>query len=116
MYIGEISKRSGASPKAIRLYESVGLLVNITRRGSYRIYDEADVEFVGLIKEAQTLGISLSELKLLVEGRNQLNWHSVIELLHAKQQKVDEEIAALIAQREKIEQCRLNIEECLDNY
>ncbi|WP_404936316.1 MerR family transcriptional regulator [Pseudoalteromonas sp. SG44-8] len=37
------------SIKAIRHYENIGLLTNIERQGCYRIYDNADVEFVSLI-------------------------------------------------------------------
>ncbi|MGF1869988.1 MerR family transcriptional regulator [Photobacterium indicum] len=114
MYIGEASKRSGASPKAIRLYESLGLLLNIKRNGSYRIYDESDVEFVRLIKEAQMLDLSLSDLKELVVGRNELNWNAVIEILHKKEDEAEKEIACLTIQKNKIENYRLNIQKCLD--
>ncbi len=31
MYIGELSKRAAATPKAIRLYESIGLLGCVAR-------------------------------------------------------------------------------------
>lgn len=33
MYIGEVSKLTGASAKAIRLYESLGLLGTVVRKG-----------------------------------------------------------------------------------
>ena len=36
MRIGEIAHRTGASAKAIRLYESRGLLGVVARAGSYR--------------------------------------------------------------------------------
>jgi len=115
LYIGKISKRTGASPRAIRLYESLGLLSNIKRSGSYRIYSEGDVEFVKLIKEAQTLGVSLSDLKSLVIGHNELNWHSVIKLLDNNLIKVDAVIKSLSSQKKKIEEYRLNIKDCLDS-
>ena len=37
MFIGEASKLSGATQRAIRLYESMGLL-KISREGKYRTY------------------------------------------------------------------------------
>ncbi|MCF6319374.1 MAG: MerR family transcriptional regulator [Proteobacteria bacterium] len=111
-----MSTRTGASAKAIRLYESLGLLSNINRHGSYRIYNEGDVEFVKLIKEAQTLGVSLSELKSLVIGHNELNWHSVIKLLDNKLIKVDAVIESMYSQKQRIEKYRLNIKKCLDSY
>lgn len=42
MRIGEIARRTGASAKAIRLYEARGLLGAVARAGSYRQYGEAD--------------------------------------------------------------------------
>ncbi|WP_418114159.1 MerR family transcriptional regulator [Vibrio scophthalmi] len=114
MYIGEIAKRSGASPKAIRLYESLGLLVDIKRQGRYRIYDERDVKFVRLIKDAQTLGVSLSDLRSLVVERNELNWHAAIELLAEKLNRIDHDMKALARQKEKVEQYRSEIEKCLN--
>ena len=43
MRIGELAQRTGTTPKAIRLYESRGLLGTVARAGSYRHYGEADV-------------------------------------------------------------------------
>jgi MerR family transcriptional regulator, copper efflux regulator len=43
MLIGEVAKRTGASLKAIRLYESLGLLGRVRRKGSYRVYSEENV-------------------------------------------------------------------------
>lgn len=115
MYIGEIAKRTGASPKAIRLYENIGLLTHVRREGSYRVYNAEDVEFVKLIKQAQQLGISLSELQQLVVSRNTLDWYAVMELLDHKQRKVNAEIEALKEMNKQISIYRTEIEECLKN-
>ncbi len=115
MYIGEVSKHSGASPKAIRLYESIGLLVNITRKGSYRIYDESDLAFVKLIKEAQSLGITLSDLRQLLIGRNQLNWQQVLGLLTRKEEQVVTEIASLKKQHGLLQEYYSKIQNCLND-
>ncbi|MBA5763996.1 MerR family transcriptional regulator [Vibrio sp. 404] len=115
MFIGEVSKKTGASPKAIRLYESLGLLVQIKREGTYRVYDQGDVEFIKLIREAQTLGVSLSDLKKLLVGRNELDWSTVIVFLAEKQKKIDIEIASLEIKKEKIATYNQQIKECLDS-
>ena len=62
MYIGELSKRSGASRKAIYLYEQMGLIQKPTRKGSYRIYDDVVVQQIQTIRCAQALGFKLKEL------------------------------------------------------
>ena len=38
MYIGEFARLAGTTPKAIRLYEQLGLLPEPRRRGKYRVY------------------------------------------------------------------------------
>lgn len=62
MYIGELSKKSGASRKAIYLYEQMGLIPKPTRKGSYRIYPAAAVTQIQTIRCAQSLGFKLKEL------------------------------------------------------
>ena len=69
LYIGKVAEMTGASCKAIRHYESLGLLPTPQRRGKYRIYSEQDVFLVHMIKHAQTLGFSLAELKELAAAK-----------------------------------------------
>ena len=68
LYIGKVAKITGASCKAIRHYESFGLLPKPKRRGKYRIYSDRDVFLVHMIKHAQPSGFSLMELKELVSA------------------------------------------------
>jgi MerR family transcriptional regulator, copper efflux regulator len=65
VFIGEAAKQSGASIKAIRLYESLGLIDTPLRRGSYRLYSPQAIETVRCIKLAQTFGFTLSEMRSL---------------------------------------------------
>ncbi len=62
MYIGELAALTGATPKAIRHYEKLGLLPVAKRKGNYRIYEEIDIQSVKMIRLAQAVGFSLSEL------------------------------------------------------
>ncbi len=66
MYIGKVSERTGASRKAIRHYEEIGLLLDISRSGSYRIYNEHHIVIISMIKRAQALGFKLSDIAPLV--------------------------------------------------
>jgi len=52
MYIGEISKKTDLSIKAIRFYEKTGLIRRPKRMSRYRVYQKTDVELLILIKEA----------------------------------------------------------------
>lgn len=114
MYIGEMAKRSGVSIKAIRHYERIGLLTNIKRQGSYRTYENADVEFVTLIKRAQLLGLSLTQLKQLKIARHDLNWPAVMTLLEDKKQQVLVDISALEQQKELLDHYHRDIKICLN--
>ncbi len=94
MYIGELATLTGASPRAIRLYEAMQLL-KVRRVGKYRVYDQSHVEFVQLIKQAQSLGILLVELQQLKRGDNDLDWVAVNQLLLDKSRHVRQQVAAL---------------------
>ena len=68
--IGELAERTGVTPRTIRYYEEIGLLAcGERRKGSHRLYDEADVERVlELTQLRDLLNLSLGELKQLVEA------------------------------------------------
>lgn len=48
MFIGEVSRKTGLSIKAIRLYEELGLIQTPQRQGRYRIYKHSDVDILNL--------------------------------------------------------------------
>lgn len=112
MYISEASKKSGATQRAIRLYESLGLL-KVVRSGKYRTYTETNITLIQIIKEAQTLGIQLSEIAALKSETEDLNWYQVSDFLVQKQRDIDEEIQKLREQKNKIKEYRDSIEKCL---
>jgi DNA-binding transcriptional MerR regulator len=66
LYIGKVAEITGASCKAIRHYESIGLIPVPRRRGKYRIYSEQDVFLIHMVRHAQLVGFSLKEIKVLV--------------------------------------------------
>ena len=68
MYIGDLSKQTGASRKAIYLYEELGLIPTPRRRGTYRVYAPEVVGIVEAIRCAQALGFTLKELAEALPG------------------------------------------------
>lgn len=112
MYIGEAARRSGATPRAIRLYESLGLL-SVSRSGNYRVYSDEQVEFIQLIKEAQTLGLSLQELQSLRRQGNDLDWRQLDEMLTRKRQQLEQELLRLQALGSRIERYQRLIADCV---
>lgn len=73
MYIGKLAELTGASRKAIRFYESLGLIPEPERKGKYRVYSDNYVVLISMIRRAQAVGFHLSELKELVAHKSRDN-------------------------------------------
>ncbi|KDN84040.1 MerR family transcriptional regulator [Kitasatospora cheerisanensis] len=67
MRIGELAQRAGTTTRALRYYESRGLLP--ARRGGngYRAYDEEDLRLLRQIRVLQDFGFVLEETRPFVE-------------------------------------------------
>ncbi|HVB57149.1 MAG TPA: heavy metal-responsive transcriptional regulator [Candidatus Acidoferrales bacterium] len=70
MQIGAVAKKIGLSVDTIRFYERHALLPRPPRtQGGFRRYGESDVERLGFIRRVQNLGFTLSEVRDLLELR-----------------------------------------------
>lgn len=71
--IGEVARLSGLSVKTIRYYEDIGLLAPTVERSrsGYRLFDVQVIKRLAFIKRAQSLGLSLEEIKPLLERHDQ---------------------------------------------
>ena len=64
MKIGELARATGTTTKTVRFYEQGGLLPDPPRSASgYRAYGLGDVERLEFILKAKRLGLSLEEIK-----------------------------------------------------
>lgn len=95
MRISEVSRLTGASAKAIRLYEARGLLPPVPRLNRYRDYSEQDVAWVQLIRQALGLGISLAAISRLQRRDGRLDWPAVLALLEQQRTRIASERARL---------------------
>ena len=66
MSIGEVARRAGLEPSAIRYYESLGLIPEPPRTGGKRRYDGSILEWLSLIALAREAGFTMAEVKELV--------------------------------------------------
>ena len=69
--IGEVAERLGVTPRTIRYYQELGLVHAGSGhvKGTHRLYTEADVaRLADLIRLRDLLGLSLEELKTLIEA------------------------------------------------
>ncbi|MDN2698004.1 MerR family transcriptional regulator [Janthinobacterium sp. SUN073] len=94
MYIGEIARLTGTSPKALRHYEALGLLGDVRRSGAYRVYTQQDLAQVRLIRQAQALGFRLAELLPILAG-DDTDWAALSQHIAAKRAQIQQEFARL---------------------
>ena len=65
--IGKVAQRVGIRPSAIRYYEAQGVLQPAVRvANGYRAYTDEAVKMLIFVKRAQSLGITLKEIKPLL--------------------------------------------------
>ncbi|MBV2366695.1 MerR family transcriptional regulator [Streptomonospora nanhaiensis] len=67
MRIGELARRAGTTTRALRFYESQGLLSARRAPNGYREYDEADYRLVSEILALQAAGLSLNDTRPFVD-------------------------------------------------
>src|SRR5262249_50799262 len=69
MTIGQLARRAGVRPSAIRYYEAHGILPRLTRSSNaYRLYRPEAVALLRLAIQAKDLGFSLEEARQLIEA------------------------------------------------
>lgn len=63
---------SGISVHTLRYYEKIDLLLDIARDANgYRRFSEADVEWVGFLRQLKATGMPLAQMQLFAELRRQ---------------------------------------------
>ncbi|MBJ7002712.1 redoxin family protein [Streptomyces sp. CRPSP2-6A1] len=67
MRIGELARRAGVTTKAVRYYESLGLLAPARLTNGYRDYDEHDVRLTQEIRALYRLGIPVEGTRPFLE-------------------------------------------------
>jgi MerR family redox-sensitive transcriptional activator SoxR len=66
--IGEVARRSGLRPSALRYYEELGLLDTPQRHGKHRRYDANVFQRLTVIRLAQRAGFTMAEIGVLLNG------------------------------------------------
>lgn len=106
MYIGEISRKTGLSIKAIRFYEEKGLIRQPERVGRYRVYKETDIELLVLIKEAKELGVTLSQLKGVVTYSNgKVDWGNIKTFLYEIREQLVNQMEDIKNKIDSLDKC-----------
>jgi MerR family transcriptional regulator, repressor of the yfmOP operon len=115
--IGEVAKLAGTTPRTIRYYEEIGLLPATGGRepGAHRTYAGADVDrLTDLLRLKDLLGISLEELKELVEAEGaraalRREWQEGVEDPVRQRQILEESLGHIARQLELVRRRREEI-------
>ena len=97
--IGSVAKESGVPIKTIRYYEELGLLKASGRtEGKFRLFTSDVLTRLSFIKRAQSLGLTLSEIRelLTVHDRGDLPCEHIKVKLQDKLSDIDEQIQQLL--------------------
>jgi MerR family transcriptional regulator, copper efflux regulator len=103
--IGDLATKAGVSPSLLRYYEEQGLLSSTRSEAGYRIYGPDALGRLGFIKRAKALGLSLEEVRRLVQTPSPMP-ESLEELRHVIAHKLvdtQSRIAELEALRGELE-------------
>ena len=115
--IGEVAALLGTTPRTIRYYEEIGLLVPGTAReaGQHRTYTPSDLERTReLLRLKELLGLSLGELRDLVDAEDaraalRAEWHRVSDpgrrrdILAEAVGHVEQQLALVHRRREELD-------------
>jgi MerR family redox-sensitive transcriptional activator SoxR len=106
--LGEVARRSGFAPSALRYYERLGLVTATRTGGGQRRYQRSVLRRLAFIRAARNVGLSLDEvaaaLAQLPAGRTptRADWS---RLSRAWRERLDEQIRALSALRDGLDSC-----------
>jgi DNA-binding transcriptional MerR regulator len=112
MQIGEVAERTGQSLRTIRYYEEMGLVRPSARTtGGFRLYSDADVARLQLIKRMKPLEFSVEDMRDLLSILDALEAHdqgssgreTLLDRLAGYREAADARVAALHEQLETAE-------------
>src|SRR4051795_8488067 len=95
--IGELGRRSGMAPSALRYYEELGLITSTRTSSGQRRFERSTLRRLAFVRAGRNVGLALEEiaaaLAALPEGRTptRADW---IRLSRAWQARLGEHIAA----------------------
>jgi len=103
--IGRVARQVGVQPSAIRYYEGQGILKPAGRQpNGYRIYNNEAVNLLIFVKRAQALGITLKEIKPLLNlaAQGQQPCEHVKEIARNHLRDINDKIRELQALRNEL--------------
>ena len=106
--IGEVARRSGVAPSALRFYERQGLIAASRTDGNQRRYDRAVLRRIALLQAGRAAGIPLAQIRGALDGLptsrtpSRRDWE---RLSNRWRDDLDARIETLQALRERLTTC-----------
>jgi MerR family transcriptional regulator, redox-sensitive transcriptional activator SoxR len=106
--VGQVAKRSGFAPSALRFYEGEGLVRAERTDGNQRRYERNVLRRLAFIRAARNIGLGLEEIRdelaKLPQSRTptRADW---TRISRGWRRRLDEQIRALTALRDGLDSC-----------
>ena len=107
-FIGQVARQAGVGVQTVRYYERLGLLPPAQRTSTgYRVYSSEVVGQLRFIKNTQTLGLSLQEIKeiLRLKYSGQSPCRCVRERLETRLREIQKEMVRLTGMQRELSAC-----------
>jgi len=105
LLVGDVATRAGVSRKALRLYESLGILAPPGRTPSgYRTFGKEVIPLLGFVGRARRMGFTLREIRDIIALRRagQRPCGHVEQLARAKLRDLDQRLSDLATLRRSL--------------
>jgi DNA-binding transcriptional MerR regulator len=99
--IGEFAEKFSVTPRALRFYESKGLL-SPRREGEMRLYGQEDGKRLALILKAKRLGFTLTEISRMIDAQEE--GRVAAHALKLSRRKCREQISLLEGQLQEVQE------------
>lgn len=106
--VGELARRSGFAPSALRFYESEGLIEAQRTEGGQRRFHRSMLRRLAFIAAARHIGLTLEEIRAALDQLprsrtpTRADW---TRISHMWRKRLDDEIDALVALRNGLDSC-----------
>ncbi|UZV64639.1 MerR family transcriptional regulator [Pasteurella multocida] len=80
--IKQASEQTGVHLETIRYYEKQGLIAPTHQQNGYRVFDENQLEQLRFIKTCRNIGLSLSNIKTLLQLQQKRLTNNAMKSMH----------------------------------
>jgi MerR family redox-sensitive transcriptional activator SoxR len=106
MRIGELSRRTGITPSAIRFYEEKGLIPRAPRVSGRRDFNDRSLAHIVVVQLAKDAGFTLAEIRQLVTEFGANRWRRLAERKLGDVLVAAERLRAMTLLLEKLLKCK----------